>query len=920
MAEPRCDDPLATRPEQGADEGGLVLPPTIGRFRVLGAIGMGGSGVVLAAHDPELDRAVALKIVAAADPDAQRTLLHEARAAARLAHEHVVAIYDVGVVGDRVWIAMERVDGADLDAWLATPRPLSLILDVFAKAGRGLAVAHRAGIVHRDFKPANVLVGHDGRVRVADFGLARLEGGADEASSTDTALATPSVTQSAPAGTPAYMAPEQLAGEPVGPAADQFAFCAALYRAITAQHPFAGDGPASWLAEMNDDRVRAWPRGRRGPGWLQRLVERGLRRHPRERFASMDALLLALDRGRGRPALVRRWTGLGLAAAAVAVVALVWTSAPEHRGWRGRAPAPAAQRASAPTPAGLAPLREQRVTANASDNNVLSAAISPDGQRIAWTDKRGKLFVRVLETGEIRAITAPGGARPIAAGVDLHPVSLDWTPDGTRLVFAEREGDDVSLWSVSMLGGAPSKLAAGCQLAAVQRIDGRIACVANGGRAIEIVDGRGGRSRVAEVRGEYDAFVALAWSPDGQHLAYAVVRWVSRTRRMAIETVPTAGGAPRTVVDDERLLNAVGWTALAWLADGRLLYALSDKEARSTARLWARPVHGDGSPGEPSLVGTVEGIPFSLSVTTDGARLAYVRLDMQGDVYVGAISPSGRVEPRRFTPYESNDLVSDFARDGALLFMSERQGRPASLLRQRLDEDEPTVLVPDLPLQAGVRVAPDGKGLVWFRPIDPARGRWELVAADEPTRSPRVVTQTREAPLAGRPQVDCARSPSGPCVIAEFAGGDRVFALIDPTKGRVREIARVPVPYASFRSWDLDTQGERILVAVAPSTDAALFVLSVHDGRLTPLPKPQAPCRPSSIAWEPGGTSAIMTCLVTPQSGCGLVRYHLDGRAETLWVRRSCFAADVHVAPDARHVAFNLFPSDTDVWFADLAR
>src|SRR6266568_1170527 len=209
MADSVRDDPFATRPERSEADDGFVPPATIDRYRILDVIGMGGSGLVLAAHDPDLDRAVALKIVAASDPDGQVKLLGEARAAARLAHEHVVAVYDVGVVGDRVWIAMERVEGVNLSEWLAAPRPLSAILDAFAKAGRGLAAAHRAGIVHRDFKPENVLVGNDGRVRVADFGLARVGGAAEDRAAGDAPPAAPLVTRStAPAGTPAYMAPE----------------------------------------------------------------------------------------------------------------------------------------------------------------------------------------------------------------------------------------------------------------------------------------------------------------------------------------------------------------------------------------------------------------------------------------------------------------------------------------------------------------------------------------------------------------------------------------------------------------------------------------------------------------------------------------------------------------------------------------
>jgi tetratricopeptide (TPR) repeat protein/predicted Ser/Thr protein kinase len=288
----------------------------LGRYFVLDPLGSGGSGVVYAAYDPELDRKIALKLLRAerAGDDARARLLREAQAMARLSHPNVLAVHDVGTFGDQVFVAMELVDGWNLRQWLAAePRTRSRILEVFAAAGRGLAAAHAAGFVHRDFKPENVLVGRDGRVRVADFGLVRSEGDADlgtegsaPASASPAAVTLPGTIP----GTPGYMAPEQLAGRPADFRSDQFAFCVSLYQALYGRRPFA---PGSWTVEEP-------PSGARVPARLRRLLLRGLAVDPAARFSSMDELLAGLERDPS--AARRRWAAMLAAVALLGAVLL----------------------------------------------------------------------------------------------------------------------------------------------------------------------------------------------------------------------------------------------------------------------------------------------------------------------------------------------------------------------------------------------------------------------------------------------------------------------------------------------------------------------------------------------------------------------------------------------------------------------
>jgi len=272
----------------------------VGRYVIGERLGMGGMGVVYAARDPDLDREVAIKVLRSdlsrTDRDAARRIAREAQAMARISHPNVVNVHDVGTIGDQVFIAMERINGKTLRAWLAaTPRTVAEILEMFIAAGRGLIAAHDAGIVHRDFKPDNVLVGDDGRARVTDFGLAydrRLDE-SDAATNSSEGATRPIV------GTPAYMAPEQHAGGNADPRTDQFSFAVSLYEALYGRRPFSGTTREELADAVVDGRVDPAP-GSRVPASLRAIVLRALATKPGDRFATMADLLRALGRDRGR--------------------------------------------------------------------------------------------------------------------------------------------------------------------------------------------------------------------------------------------------------------------------------------------------------------------------------------------------------------------------------------------------------------------------------------------------------------------------------------------------------------------------------------------------------------------------------------------------------------------------------------------
>ena len=304
----------------GRGEGGLTAGEMLGKYRLERVLGEGGMGIVWAAFDPDLERAVAIKLLrpGQSEPTLRARLLREARAMARLKHANVLTVYEVGTVQNRDYIAMELVDGDNLVAWLETRPPRDQVTEALLAAGRGLAAAHAAGLVHRDFKPHNVLRSRDGHVYVTDFGLARgeIEPGAEvlpfavtalpeQLSSPpprplDSLLHSPLTQTGVLIGTPAYMAPEQFAGRSPDARTDQFAFCVTAWEALTGSRPFRGSSLDELAAAAHHGVSRA--EGDLPPA-LRAVLARGLDPQPDARWPSMPALLEALAAALAPPAV-----------------------------------------------------------------------------------------------------------------------------------------------------------------------------------------------------------------------------------------------------------------------------------------------------------------------------------------------------------------------------------------------------------------------------------------------------------------------------------------------------------------------------------------------------------------------------------------------------------------------------------------
>ncbi len=422
-------------------ESPVGLPTTIGRYVVLHLVGRGAMGDVFAAYDPKLNRKVAIKVLRpragadVVDTSLRLRMVREAQAIAKLSHPNVVVVHDVGAFGSQVFVAMEFVEGQTLAEWLtAESRGWPEVLKVFADAGQGLVAAHEKSLVHRDFKPDNVMIGSDGQVRVMDFGLARstlptiprraprsLAGGDGEAMMTGDSersgltnatdekdlAATREVSpvhwsSDAPAavasdvtilqitragtvmGTPAYMAPEQFLGRDTDARTDQFSFCVALYEALYRAGPFGGNSPEEREAEVLRGQVREPPARTAVPPQIRRVLLRGLKIDPAERWPSMKALLAELE-DRRRFSDRRR-----LAAGAAARLKGIWEAPVRGRPVESKA-------------------KDQMRTAFLATRKPYAAGAFENASRVldGYASKWSAMYVEICEATHVRGEQSP---------------------------------------------------------------------------------------------------------------------------------------------------------------------------------------------------------------------------------------------------------------------------------------------------------------------------------------------------------------------------------------------------------------------------------------------------------------------------------------------------------------------------------
>ena len=677
-----------SRAESGAFESpdagdSFVAGSAIGRYALLSQVGAGAMGMVFAAYDPQLDRKVALKFLrprGGALGRSQKRLQREAQALAKLDHPNVVAVHDVGVHEEQVFVAMEFVEGRTLAEWMASVpenaavvsddgvageqgvprvRPWRQVLEVFTRAGEGLAAAHEAGLVHRDFKPENVMLSEDGRVRVMDFGLVRVDDSEVTEAVDPEASATTLTQTGSMMGTPAYMALEQFGADPVDARSDQFAFCVALYEALYGERPFPGETVRELVNALDMGVVRGAPTGIPVPAWIRAVIVQGLAKEPNERFESMQALLDALADdpvARRRRWMVRFGVGATFVVGSWGVFALSG-DAPE-REVVVEEQANTLEIENAELEQQLAVqlgLRARALIGTGREAEALLLAVQGVG---AFTDAWGEAPRDAVEGLEQVLAHEPVviEARHVLRGHEDYVSSLVYSPDGRQLATGGYDGS-VRLWDPAT-GDLLTTFAgnSGQIWALTFSSDGtRLATASMDGRAqIWAVESGSLLSTLDEHEG---ALSSLAFSPDGTSLATAgqgaqvriwdVVR-AELASSIEADTVGVVYDVEYTP-DGARLITAgADATAKVWETNtGQLLATMSGHEQAINTLVLSpdgtqvATASDDGSArtwrvetGE--LVATLEGHQDrvkDLAYSADGTRLATVSWDATGRVF-----------------------------------------------------------------------------------------------------------------------------------------------------------------------------------------------------------------------------------------------------------------------------------------------
>jgi len=645
-----------------------VIGKTLLHYTVLEKIGEGGMGVVYKGRDTQLDRFVALKVLPrdrATDQDHERRFIQEAKAASALNHANIVTIHQIGTSGDVTFIAMEFVDGHTLAEII--PRqglPIARALNYAVQMADGLATAHKAGIVHRDLKPGNIMVGHDGRMKILDFGLAKLAEAAPLSPEGETRISDrtgPGVI----VGTVAYMSPEQADARPVDQRSDIFSFGVVLYEMVTGRRPFGGDTPLQTLsAILRDTPPRVAEVAPGCPPELERVIERCLRKDPERRWQHMQDVRVALmdlkdesDSGRlsgptPAGAIVARkrtwWPYAAAAAVLVAGAAAVWV---------GRTP-------DAPVAAG--DLLVVPLTTYPGDER--DPAFSPDGTQLAFSwapdDGVANTYVKLVGPGDpIRLTTSTRGER-----------MSQWSPDGRWIVLARRGVGPLNEFVViPALGGPERVVATSTSPYAYWTPDSEsLAVVDDNSGALMLASLQSGDKR--RIIGPLDGRHVMSGriSPDGTLLAVTFV--VGRTEQLYV--APLADG--HTVNGPLRPLTPPHWilASLNWMPDSReVIFArvITGSNLGGTTAIYRVSVDG----GDPRRLDFAGDNPWFLDIAQRGHRLAYTRLQRDVNLYLADLNAVSGLKSAgvAFASSSRRDINPVFSPDASrVAFSSDRGG------------------------------------------------------------------------------------------------------------------------------------------------------------------------------------------------------------------------------------------------------
>ncbi len=858
----------------------LAAGTKLGEYEVKSLVGSGGMGEVYRARDSRLGRDVAIKVLPSllsSDSDRLRRFEQEARAAAALNHPNILAVHQMGTHEGAPYLVSELLEGETLREQIKLGRmPVRKAIDCAVQIARGLAAAHEKGIVHRDLKPENLFVTKDGRVKILDFGLAKLiqpQSGSEHDAATLTEGTEPGVVM----GTVGYMAPEQVRGQSTDHRADIFAFGAILYEMLAGKRAFQKPtSPETMTAILNEDPPAISQVTTNVPPALQRVVHRCLEKNPEQRFQSASDLAFALEAlsetsssaaaspEKGGRMLSKLWPVAVVVAAAVVGGLLLRVRTSLH-------------------PETKHELVERQLTANPPENSVNSAAISRDGKYLAYTDFSKKLNLLAIDGGELRQLPLPAQYSVVS-----------WFPDGNHLLL---NGGD--LWKVSTWDFSLRKLWAGVAGNVALSPDGLHIVVAAEDRELWLMGGEGEEPRKILAVGAQEFLYGIAWSPTGQRLAYIRSHDSPSERSDAvIETCDLTGGSRTVVLSDPDLLNEDGEAGIAWLPDGRILYSKNSTTAESD--LWAiraEPASGQRTGPPTRVAGWKNFTALDPQASSDGKRLIAARARIEAGVYLGNLAIGNKAfNPRRFTLDDWYDYITAWTKDSkAILFSSKRNGRWA-IFEQRLDASSPKSLIAGPESYTSPILSGQGT-LLYTVKSGSSPPTFRLVSSPENGGA-------RSTLMTGRYTYACASSPSSSCVVAEIKDQQLIFSHLDPLRGKAEEIGRVAGYQSSDPRWDLSPDGTRIAIIDPSEEKGEVKILRLADRQVTVLPIRDWKWQfLSVISWAADGKGMFAQA----QNSLSVALISIDANGNQRILQQvpagSTWIADIVPSPDGRSLA-----------------
>jgi serine/threonine protein kinase len=892
---------------------------TVSHYRIVEKLGGGGMGVVYKAEDTRLHRFVALKFLPpdiARDSQVLARFQREAQAASALNHPNICTIYDIGEQDGQAFIAMEFLDGMTLKQFLgAKALDSEKLFDVSIDIAAGLEAAHSRGIIHRDIKPANVFVTKFGHTKILDFGLAKVSSSAYSAGSAslensdtrtidDQFLTSPGST----IGTVAYMSPEQVGGKDLDPRTDLFSFGVVLYEMATGSLPFRGDTSGVIFRDILD-RPPA-PPSRVNPDVsprLEEIIQKCLEKDRDVRCQSAAELRADLKRLKrdtesgkfttqvqaAKNAAAPVWKNpFAIATTAIALVAGLAV------GWFHWHTTPSKSHQSAPT--------QQRLTTNPSENAVSASAISPDGKYLAYADKSG-IYLRLMTTGEIHPLLSRG-----------HDVtSLGWFPDSSQLFasWATPPENKLELWTLSILGGAPRKLsdvgwAASVSPDGSQMVFLKEPAYRDMGKEIWLMKSSGGEEKKLVSAAGHELLASPVWSPDGHAIAYVREQWDFYTSKGSIELLNLERGKAKTAFTDPQLD-----LGLRWLPDGRLLYVMFELPPnQNNSNIFASMLNSATGmfEGPPERITSGEGWIAQPSITADGKRLAFNRVNWQLDVYVSEFSAkTGKAStPRRLTLDEADDLPFDWTPDSkAVLLISNRTGK-RNIFRQNVNETSAEMMVLGPENKEICRVSPDGTQVLYLTKVD---GKDAAKTSSRVMRAPldggasQVVVAAPEIS-----NISCSRAPASICTYSQESSTQMVFTAFDPVNGNAHEVTRLQEQTENM-NWGLSPDGKLIAVTKAGDKRIRLLSISGQPSREIVLKNWGSF---SSVDWAADSKGLFVTSNPTG-SRSSLLYVDLAANVHELWQVKSTQPSWGIPSRDGKYLAIPAPTTSSNVWMAE---